>query len=78
MHVGGPPTAVTILPQRLGATPPLGPGDRIAPTRFRDPARADARLRPGAAAIDHGSPESSAPTSTDTGGRADVGVVKTG
>ena len=42
-----------------------GPGDRIAPTGFRDPARADVRLRPGAAAIDHGDPTSFPPTDVD-------------
>ena len=60
-----------------------GPGDRIAPTGFRDPARADVRLRPGAAAIDHGNPGSFPPTDVDghrrpRGRGPDAGAVEAG
>lgn len=60
-----------------------GPGDRIAPTGFRNPARADVRLRPGAAAIDRGDPRSFPPTDVDghrrpRGRGPDAGAVESG
>ena len=59
------------------------PGDRIAPTGFRDPARADVRLRPGAAAIDRGDPKSFPATDVDghrrpRGRGPDAGAVESG
>ena len=74
---------IELLPQRLGERAPLRPGRPHRADGFRDPASADVRLRPGAAAIDHGDPKSFPATDVDghrrPRGRApDAGAVKSG
>jgi hypothetical protein len=54
----------------IGSGNRCGPGDKVAPNGFRDAAALDFHLRPGAAAIDAGDPQSGAGTDIDGESRA--------